>query len=158
MSSRLPWAIGNVISRNHIHHCGTVDNFGAAIHVHGLNCQDNVIANNSIHDMPHHAVCFSMGFGRNIVYFRNPEAALLRVRAAKGIAECDHNLYFQASQSKLRVVGLPEESFDRWREMGFDQHSVVADPLFVDPDRGELHLVSLQPPQPTTKKRAPRRA
>lgn len=286
MSSRLPWAIGNVISRNHIHHCGIVDNFGAAIHVHGLNCQDNVIANNSIHDMPHHAIYFSMGFGRsiieyndvhtlclvmadaggvycnrwcvlddhevlrnnniirynfirdvrgvypfgketpdpvstpsqdrikvpyftwgiyfdnsprraevygnitignvwggvflgggygepsdclvennilvdssvyqfdlgmkeeatgnrfvrNIVYFRNPEAALLRVRSPKGVEECDHNLYFQANQNKLRVVGLPEESFDRWREMGFDQHSVVADPLFVDPEHGDYRL------------------
>lgn len=292
MSSRLPWAVGNLISNNHIHHCGTIDAFGAGIHLHGLNCQDNVISHNLIHDMPHHAIYLSMGFGRNlieyndvhtlclvmadaggiysnrwcildddealqnnniirynlirdvrgvypygqevedpvntpsqdrlrvphftwgiyfdnsprratvygnitvgnvwggvflgggyaqpadcvvennilvdssvyqfdlgmsehaagnrfvrnIVYFRSPEAALLRVGSLDGLQECDYNLYFHAGAearadgSSLRVVGIPEEAFKRWREMGFDNHSLVADPLFVNPDQGDYRL------------------
>ncbi len=286
MSSRLPWAIGNVISDNHIHHCGLTDGFGAAIHFHGMNCRDNVISHNLIHDQPHHAMYFSMGFGRNyieyndvhtlclvmadaggvyhnrwcilpedpvlnrhsvvrynrirdvygvapygrevddpagtpsherlekphftwgiyydnsprraqvygnltinnvwggvflgggysqpedclvennimvesstyqfdaavaagaagnrwrrnIVYYKSPNAALLRARDTNGIAECDYNVYFPASGQPLKLVGVPGESWQRWREMGFDQHSVVADPLFVDPAQGDYRL------------------
>ena len=286
MSSRLPWAIGNVISDNHIHHCGLTDGFGAAIHFHGMNCRDNVISHNLIHDQPHHAMYFSMGFGRNyieyndvhtlclvmadaggvyhnrwcilpedpvlnrhsvvrynrirdvygvapygrevddpagtpsherlekphftwgiyydnsprraqvygnltinnvwggvflgggysqpedclvennimvesstyqfdaavaagaagnrwrrnIVYYKSPNAALLRARDTNGIAECDYNVYFPASGQPLKLVGVPGESWQQWREMGFDQHSVVADPLFVDPAQGDYRL------------------
>lgn len=287
VSSRLPWAVGNVISDNHIHHCGVIDNFGAGIHVHGLNCDHNVISHNLIHDMPHHAIYFSMGFGpneieyndvhtlclvmadaggiysnrwcilegdsvlgnnnvirfnrirdvrgvhpfsrkvdltlnlrsqdriltpyftwgiyfdnspqralvygnitegnvwggvflgggygqpadclvennvlvessvyqfdlgmkdasrgnrfvRNIVYYQNPEAALLRLQSAEGIRECDYNVYFHAGgNGTLRAVGLPQESFDNWRKLGFDAHSLVADPLFVDAAKGDFRL------------------
>ena len=71
ISNRLPWAIGNVISDNHIHHSGVLDNFGAGIHVHGLNTDDNIISHNYIHDMPHHAIYFSMGLGRNIIEYND---------------------------------------------------------------------------------------
>ena len=288
MSSRLPWAIANVISDNHIHHIGLTDNFGGAIHFHGMNCQDNVIAHNLIHDTPHHAIYFSMGFGRNvieyndihtvclamadaggvycnrwcilkeddvlkhnnvirynrirnvhgvhplgreakdpaampsheriqmpyytwgiyfdnsprraqvygnltvgnvwggifvgggyaepadclvennilvessvyqfdmfmggsargnrfvrnIVYYKNTNASLLRAKpnSTGGIKQCDYNLYWPASGQPLKLVGVPGESWDTWREMGFDAHSVVADPLFVDPENGDFRL------------------
>jgi Right handed beta helix region len=288
MSSRLPTAADNVISRNHIHHCGVIDNFGAGIHLHGLNCDSNVISHNLIHDMPHHGIYLSMGFGRNIieyndlhilclvmadaggiysnrwcvldedpvlernniirfnlirdvrgvypfaeeppvrgdapggsekrirvpyftwgiyfdnsprratvfgnitvgnvwggvflgggyaepedcvvennilidssvyqfdlgmkerargnvfrrniVYFRNPEAALLRVRSPNGVQECDYNLYFHDGSNQLKVAGVAEDSYERWKEMGFDAHSVVADPLFVNLREGDYRL------------------
>ena len=286
MSSRLPWAIGNVISDNHIHHCGLIDNFGAAIHFHGMNCQDNVISHNLIHHQPHHAIYCSMGFGRNfieyndlhtlclvmadaggvyhnrwcileddevlgrnsvvrynrirdvigvapyghevedpastpsheriekphftwgiyydnsprraqvygnltinnvwggiflgggyaepadcvvennimvesnvyqfdagmsdgargnrwvrnIVFYKNPSAALLRLGNAIGIAECDFNVYFPASGQPLKLVGVPGESWEKWLEMGFDANSVVGDPMFVDADSGDYRL------------------
>jgi hypothetical protein len=286
LSDRLPWAVGNVISGNHIHHSGVIDNFGAAIHLHGLNCQDNVISHNVVHDMPHHAIYLSMGFGRNvieyndlytlcqvmadaggiysnrwsiieddavlrngtvirynrirdvigvhpfakppaqatgnrgngrietpyftwgiyfdnsprrasvysnitsgnvwggaflgggyaepqdcviennvfiessvyqfdlsmsakaagnrfvrnIVYFKNPKAALLRAGAPNGIRECDYNTYFHPGAGPLRLPGVPGESLEKWRELGFDSHSVIADPLFVDPEKGDFRL------------------
>ncbi|OHB83370.1 MAG: hypothetical protein A2V98_23040 [Planctomycetes bacterium RBG_16_64_12] len=286
VSSRLPWAVGNVISRNHIHHCGVIDNFGAAIHLHALNTDGNVISHNRIHDQPHHAVYLSMGFGRNtieyndiyalcrvmadaggvycnrwsilendpvlsqglviqhnrirdvmgvnphgrssdnpaatpsqdrlerpyftwgiyfdnsprraivygnlcidnvwggaflgggyaepedcvvennifvdstvyqfdvamnenargnrfarnIVYFQNPDAALLRASFTKGLKECDHNVYFLVGGQPLKIAGLPGETWDKWRELGFDRNSLIADPLFVDPARGDYRL------------------
>lgn len=79
-------------------------------------------------------------FLRNIVYYVNPEAALLRTRGGEGVAECDYNLYWQAGGHELIVRGVPEDSFAKWQEMGFDTHSVVADPLFVDPENGDYRL------------------
>jgi hypothetical protein len=79
-------------------------------------------------------------FVRNIVYFRNPEAALLRIRSPEGLSECDYNLYFHEGIQRLKVSGVSGESLDRWREMGFDVHSLIADPLFVDPDKGDYRL------------------
>lgn len=74
LSQSLPWAVGNRITDNHIHNNGVIDNFGAAIHIHGFNCDHNLIAHNYIHDQPHHAIYMSMCFGRNIIeynYIRN---------------------------------------------------------------------------------------
>ena len=71
VSSRLPWAVGNVVANNHIHDCGVIDNFGAAIHFHGQNTDGNVVAHNHIHDQPHHAIYFSMGFGQNIIEYND---------------------------------------------------------------------------------------
>ena len=85
MFSRLPCAIGNVISENHIHHSGLTDNFGAAIHFHGMNCQDNVISHNLIHHMPHHAIYFSMGFGRNTIEYNDLHTLCLVMADAGGV-------------------------------------------------------------------------
>ena len=291
MSSRLTWAIGNEIRGNHIHHCGVLDNFGAGIHLHGLNCKDNVIANNLIHDMPHHAIYLSMGFGcntielndlhtlclvmadaggvycnrwcileddellgtnniirynlirdvrgahptaakaadpratpseqriqrphftwgiyfdnsprrvhvygnimignvwggvflgggygepsdclvennilvdsnvyqfdlgmkehaagnrfvRNIVCYGDPEAALLRATDTSGVAECDYNLYYVAGGAAMKLAGVPGETLESWRKLGFDAHSVVADPLFVSPESGDYRLAPGSP-------------
>jgi len=286
ISSSFPTAARNIISRNHIHHCGVIDGFGAGIHLHGLNCEENVISHNFIHDMPHHGIYLSMGFGRNlieyndlhtlclvmadaggvysnrwcilhddsvlgknniirfnlirdvlgvrpfakaaqeghtvaseeriqvpyftwgiyfdnsperatvfgnitvgnvwggvflgggyseprdcvvennilinssvyqfdlsmkehasgnvfqrnIVYYTDPKAALLRVLSSSGIAKCDYNLYFHESSSQLNVVGVADDSFDRWRQMGFDRHSLIADPLFENLGDEDYHL------------------
>jgi hypothetical protein len=295
LSARLPWAVGNVITDNHIHHCGVIDNFGAGIHIHGLNCNGNTISHNLIHDMPHHAIYFSMGFGsnsieyndvhtlclvmadaggiysnrwcvleddpalrdnnvirfnrirdvrgvhpfsrnvavpsslpsqerivspyftwgiyfdnsprravvygnitegnvwggvflgggygepadclvennilvessvyqfdlgmkdasrgnrfvRNIVYYRNAGAALLRLQSPAGVHECDYNVYFHSGgDGSLRAVGVAGESFENWRKLGFDAHSSIADPLFVD---AEAHDFRLRPDSPAYK-------
>jgi hypothetical protein len=302
VSSRLPWAVGNVVENNHIHDCGVIDNFGAAIHFHALNTDGNVVAHNHIHDQPHHGIYFSMGFGQNIIeyndlhdlcfvmadaggvycnrwgilpdnpvlgkgqivrfnrirgvmgvhphaspdddpvntpsgerihrphmtwgiYFDNsprraqvygnlcidntwggvflgggyaepqdcivennifvnssiyqfdavigehasgnrfrrniisytkPEAALMRAGRAwkdgtashQGWQEFDSNLYFQSQGAALRIADLPGEALEDWRKLGFDQHSLVADPLFVDPAQGDY---SLKPDSPAWK-------
>ena len=40
----------------------------------------------------------------------------------------------------MKLVGIPDESWDKWREMGFDANSIVADPLFVDAENGDYRL------------------
>jgi len=85
-------------------------------------------------------------FVRNIVTYSDPEALLIRIRRAPNkaiIAESEYNVYFHTGGQPL-VVDLPGaeagESFEKWRELGYDSHSVIADPLFVDPAGGDYRL------------------
>ena len=93
-------------------------------------------------------------FRRNIVYYTSPTAKLYQCSTR------DDNV-FQANASDYNLVwhgGLPvtvgqwgmkdtpsQLSWEQWQAKGFDTHSVVADPLFVDPDNGDYRL---QPESP----------
>jgi parallel beta-helix repeat protein len=57
----------------------------------------------------------------------------------------DHNLYGPIPQDDFRAGGL---TWDAWRAAGEDVHSLVADPRFVDAERGDFHL---QPASPAEK-------
>ncbi|MDO9464540.1 MAG: right-handed parallel beta-helix repeat-containing protein [bacterium] len=65
--------------------------------------------------------------GDNIIRQEDPSAGI--------VMEC--NIYFNCS-------GLPilfkDETIDQWRLRGCDKHSVIADPLFVDPENGDFNL------------------
>ncbi|HJN13679.1 MAG: right-handed parallel beta-helix repeat-containing protein [Pirellulaceae bacterium] len=81
-------------------------------------------------------------FVRNIVYYSNPDAALLAARpsAKQTIAQCDDNLYFLKTGQNMRVRGIEGGTFGDWRNLGFDKHSLIADPLFVDAAGGDYRL------------------
>jgi hypothetical protein len=63
------------------------------------------------------------------------------------LEEIDYNLLFNDAgrfQANVRPRGrdlssnaVTTYSFDEWRGMGYDRHSVFADPLFVDPADGD---------------------
>ena len=57
--------------------------------------------------------------------------------------QCDENLVWHKG-APLLVGGLKDVPADRqwetWQEMGFDRNSVVADPLFVDPENDDYRL------------------
>jgi hypothetical protein len=80
-------------------------------------------------------------FVRNILYATSPGAALLKVTPQKkeALAECDFNLYFPYGQQQ-RIEGLEDGTLADWQALGFDVNSVVADPLFMDPARGDFRL------------------
>lgn len=66
-----PWARGNEVTDNVITRCGTIDKMSAGIKIHGLNCNENVIAHNLVHHVPLAAIWITMSFGRNIVEFNH---------------------------------------------------------------------------------------
>ena len=71
------------------------------------------------------------------------------------IEQCDDNLFHLTRVADLTVdINDMEDgkrgekktiSYARWQERGFDEHSVLADPLFVDPDNGDYSLQADSP-------------
>jgi hypothetical protein len=62
------------------------------------------------------------------------------------LEEIDHNCFYSdlgTFVARARPRGAPEGrkySLDEWQALGFDQHSIFADPLFVDPARGDYRV------------------
>lgn len=90
---------------------------------------------------------------RNIFYYRKPEARLFRLwEFPLDHNESDFNLAFHFGQPltiayegvkapKIETPDAPSDQWPKWwRAAGLDQHSIVADPLFVDPDKDDYRL------------------
>lgn len=87
---------------------------------------------------------------RNILYTRHPNAVLFAMNkwTDRQIASSDDNVFFSPIGEECRIGGtaFPEAlTLAQWREMGYDVHSVVADPLFADPEKEDYRLRSESP-------------
>ncbi len=87
----------------------------------------------------------SFTFERNIVYYDT--GALLGSNWGDDNYKMDYNLYWDASGRPVTFSGA---SLEDWRKRGHDQHSLVADPLFVDPSKDDFRL---KPDSPAFKTR-----
>lgn len=77
----------------------------------------------------------------------------------RGTEQCDRNVYFEANGANGAFVPVwngntdiigDTVSFDAWRDMtGFDEHSIVADPAFADPEKDDYRL---KPESPALKR------
>ena len=59
------------------------------------------------------------------------------------LKECDNNVYWFFGDLDLESPDespTPLGSLAEWRKLGFDVHTVVADPLFTDPENGDYTL------------------
>jgi len=104
--------------------------------------RDNVVRNNILafskegqlqrsRQEPHK----SFTFERNIVYFDNGQ--LLSGNWGNGNYEMDNNIYWDARSLDIPFAGM---TFAEWQAKGFDQHSRIADPLFVDAPNRDFRL------------------
>ena len=84
-------------------------------------------------DEPHR----SFTFERNIVYYRTGDLFSSVWSGGTDHFTVDHNLYWNAGGSPPR---FPAGGFQAWQALGFDKHSKIADPRFVDPDHDDFHL------------------
>ena len=86
----------------------------------------------------------SVSFSRNIVLmdsgvlFSAPHVG--RIDASK--LRWDHNLYFDLRGKRLVLGGM---SWTQWRKLGFDQHSIVADPGFENAAKRRFGLKKNSP-------------
>lgn len=77
----------------------------------------------------------SFTFTNNIVYWES--GPLLGGFWTGDRYALDHNLYWNASG---RAIDFAGRTPDEWRRTGQDVNSIIADPLFVDPARGDFRL------------------
>ncbi len=78
---------------------------------------------------------------RNIIYWK--DAPLLGSNwTENNNYKLDYNLYWRTDGKPVEFAGM---SMDEWRKRGQDIHSLVADPLFVAPERGDFHLKTGSP-------------
>jgi len=82
----------------------------------------------------------SFTFQRNIVYWS--EGELLGSTWKNGNFLLDHNLYWDTRRQPITFAG---KSLEEWRAFGQDAHSVVADPGFADPKKGDFTLAPDSP-------------
>lgn len=75
-------------------------------------------------------------FERNIVYYDSGQVWL--ARGPERNWEADENVYWHAHGEPLRFLG--ELTFEQWQAEGFDENSIVADPLFVAPRKYDFSL------------------
>lgn len=73
-------------------------------------------------------------FLRNIVCWDEPGAWLFEVGGERSLpAESDYNLFYPAGGGPMVIGSLAGVGdYAAWRARGYDAHSLVADPLFVD--------------------------
>jgi len=82
----------------------------------------------------------SFTFERNLVYYR--QGKLLQGKWDDDKFVMDYNLYWRVGGEAVRFGSW---SWEQWRAKGRDQHSLIADPLFRDPDHGDFRLKSGSP-------------
>jgi len=87
-------------------------------------------------------------FLRNICYYSDPDAALYQQRGLPyDKTESDYNLIYHFGHPL--VVGLrkvpPEKQWEEWKKLGFEKHSLVADPMFVNPRKDDYRLKRRSP-------------
>ena len=96
---------------------------------------NNVFASSTEAQLMHGKPEGSFTIEKNIVYFRTGD--LLGWSWTAGEFHFDHNVYWDAGG---RAISFGGASFEAWRARGLDAHSVIADPMFVDPERGDFAL------------------
>ncbi|MFC2087002.1 chondroitinase family polysaccharide lyase [Bacteroidota bacterium] len=97
-------------------------------------------------------------FINNIVYYSDPDAYFINCGSENTIMnkmiEMDYNLYYYTEGGPKEMlidvwserIGMkdpierPIQSLYDLQELGFDSHSIIADPLFVDPENDDYRL------------------
>jgi len=133
-----------VVEENVVHHAGRV------AFCFNFNCLGNVIQNN----------VFALSASAAINRYGDPPTAgiepppnanfvyrnLCYLKTGKVYIEeqwlnfqtiCDYNLYWSPSGDPIKFLTF---GFDEWKAKRLDTHSVIADPLFVDPEHGDFSL------------------
>ena len=119
--------------------------------------KDNIVQNNIFADSSHYQVYItnfmnnSTGqvFKENVVCYTDPNAAIIYTgKLGEKTIHTDKNLYFCKDNKSFRIISPGIGSFADWVLKGYDEHSLIADPLFIDPDKEDY---TLRPDSPAFK-------
>jgi hypothetical protein len=111
-----------------------------AHHNHDIVAENNVFALNQGTQVDRGGIGgFELTFRRNIVYFREGSAvgSYGIENSGRELCKFDRNLYWNAAGGPIRFGSKP---FEEWQMTGQDKKSLVADPMFVNPEKGDFTL------------------
>jgi hypothetical protein len=77
----------------------------------------------------------SFTFQHNIVFWK--DAPLLGSIWSGDNYALDYNLYWRTDGKPVEFAGM---TLEQWQKKGQDAHSLIADPRFADPDKGDFNL------------------
>jgi len=99
--------------------------------------RNNILAFSKLHQIQATRVeeHLSFTFENNIVYWTT--GPLLSGRWKEINIVMDKNCYWNATGEEIKPAGL---SLEAWQKLGRDKNSIIADPMFVDPDRYDFRL------------------
>ena len=80
----------------------------------------------------------SISFTNNIIYF--DRGSLLVNNWSEFNLLSDYNCYWDTRSKDIRFA---DKTFSDWKKSGKDIHSIIADPLFVNPAAFDFHLKNL---------------
>jgi hypothetical protein len=84
----------------------------------------------------------SLTLVRNIIYWS--EGQLLIGKWNPSGVKLEQNLYWHVGNGESEIL-FGDLSWDEWQARGMDKNSLVADPLFIDPEDGDFRLESDSP-------------
>ena len=127
-----------LIQNNLVYRCQ--DGALFAHHNHNITAENNIFAFNRKAQIERGGIGgFELTCRRNLVYYDEGKAIGDYGSRHEGRDVCafDHNLYWNASG---KPVLFGSKSLAEWQAMGQDKDSLIADPLFMDPTKGDFGL------------------
>ncbi len=85
MAAEKAVAADNIVSRNHIHHCGVLEKHAGGVFFFNINAVDNVISHNFIHDVPRYGISLQIGLGGNVIEYNELRHLSLETADTAGI-------------------------------------------------------------------------
>ncbi|NLG51792.1 MAG: right-handed parallel beta-helix repeat-containing protein, partial [Chloroflexi bacterium] len=91
--------------------------------------------------------CDHHEYVRNILVFTEPTAAIYNFYnwTKDRVTRADENVFWKPEGELFIKMAGDTLSYEEWRERGLEKRSVVADPLFVNPEERDYHLLEGSP-------------
>jgi hypothetical protein len=127
-----------LIEKNLVYRCQ--DGALFAHHNRNITAENNIFAFNRTGQIDRGGIGgFELTCRRNLVYFKEGQAvgAYGNRHCGRDVCAFDRNLYWNASG---RPVLFGDRTLAQWQAAGQDKSSVIADPLFVAPEKGDFRL------------------
>ncbi len=148
ISVKLREGVGRVVENNIFYKGVNPPAFHRGYEGNGDRYVRNIVVMDSQVDVPEVDANFRKGKSKGAVY-----DIITPPDDGPWFGEMDHNLFFSDIGGFRALVHFTRdgtsrtEEYDlgRWRGLGFDRHSLFADPGFADPDNGDFHLTKDSP-------------
>jgi len=127
-----------LIEKNLVYRCQ--DGALFAHHNRNITAENNIFTFNRTAQVERGGIGgFELTCRRNLVYYKEGKAVgdYGNRHCGRDVCAFDHNLYWNASGQPVLFGG---KTLAQWQAAGQDKGSIIADPLFVDPEKGYFRL------------------